>query len=283
MGAMKDTTSDATNIMKRLDEASAIGVRIVDFTGGEPTQHPRIIELLDYAGAKHFEKLNLSTNGMALGKSELLTAVKRNNVTCNISMDGATQQTVDKIRGSNVFRRLETVFGQLKSNNIPFSLRFSINKLNVHEVEDIIDYAASWKVKIDLEPTQKIGNAIENSLVIDEDEKRFVSKIIQRKKSEADIEIEESFTQKIPCDGGFHNLLTINAEDQAVSCLMISRSYKMKSPEERVSLVDYWAGVQKTKTKMRVFKPEFPQCPECEFLHICETGCHVTAHAKGCI
>lgn len=283
MGEMKETQNSAPNVKRRIDEAAELGVRILDFTGGEPTQHKDIVELIDYAGSKHFSVLNLSTNGMALAKRELFEAVHRNHVTCNISMDGATEQTVDRIRGKNVFRRLEEVLSRLDAHKIRFSLRFSINKVNMREIGAIIDYGERWGAKIDMEPTQKIGNAIENQLILDATEKADVAQEIAARKPHATIEIEESFTDQIPCDGGMSDLLTVNADDQAVSCLMISRSYAIPVPEQRVSLRQQWSKIQGLKTKMRDFKPVFPACKTCEYLHICETGCHVTAHAKGCI
>ena len=160
MGKMKETTNRYQNVVKRIDEAAGLGVEVLDFTGGEPTQHPEIISLIDYAGSKNFYTINLSTNGMAIGKNRLFDAILRNNVVCNISLDGASAETVDRIRGKNVFRRLEKVFAMLHENHCSFSLRFSINRMNCEEINEIIDYGERWGVKIDLEPTQKIGNAI---------------------------------------------------------------------------------------------------------------------------
>jgi len=53
-------------IKKDLDFAFRHGIREVDFSGGEPTVHPQLADLIQYAKRKGFEKICIITNGIAL-------------------------------------------------------------------------------------------------------------------------------------------------------------------------------------------------------------------------
>jgi MoaA/NifB/PqqE/SkfB family radical SAM enzyme len=48
---------------EHLDKYRAMGVRMVDFDGGEPTLNPELIPLVRYARAVGFERVNVTTNG----------------------------------------------------------------------------------------------------------------------------------------------------------------------------------------------------------------------------
>ncbi len=48
---------------EHLDHYRAHGVTMVDFDGGEPTLHPELIELVRYARAVGYERVNVTTNG----------------------------------------------------------------------------------------------------------------------------------------------------------------------------------------------------------------------------
>jgi MoaA/NifB/PqqE/SkfB family radical SAM enzyme len=48
---------------EHLDKYRALGVRMVDFDGGEPTLNPELIPLVRYARAVGYERVNVTTNG----------------------------------------------------------------------------------------------------------------------------------------------------------------------------------------------------------------------------
>jgi MoaA/NifB/PqqE/SkfB family radical SAM enzyme len=48
---------------EHLDKYRAMGVRMVDFDGGEPTLNPELVPLIRYARAIGYERINVTTNG----------------------------------------------------------------------------------------------------------------------------------------------------------------------------------------------------------------------------
>lgn len=268
-------------VLHRIEEARQLGVRILDLTGGEPTTHPQFCTILDVASGSGFERLNLSTNGLSLAKGNILPRLVSYQVHCNISLDGASAETVNGIRGKNVFRRLEQVFSILKERNVPFSLRFSINRLNAGEVREMLSYAEQWGVDADLEATQLIGNA-SKGVVLNSAEISEVQRTIREFKGGLFIHVEESFTGPYPCDGGFSDLLSLNTQGIGVTCLMITHENQRRNSDRRLSLQEMWEQIQGKKQEMRDFRPRFPECPSCQYYGLCATGCWVTAHSVGC-
>lgn len=273
-------------ILRRIKEAKDLGVQILDLTGGEPTIHPDFCAILDMAGRTGFERINLSTNGLSLAKSDILPHLETYNVHCNISLDGGTKETVDAIRGRNVFRRLEKVFIVLSDRGVSFAFRFSINKLNKHEIREMLMYAEKWGVNVDLEPTQLVGNASKD-ILLERTQALEVKQVIEELKPNLSIVVEESFTTPIPCDGGFSDLLSLNIQGVGVTCLMMkheeqkSHQFQVESIED-LSLATMWERIQEEKQQMREFRPAFSHCPDCEYYGLCQSGCWVTAHSVGC-
>ncbi|HTZ11839.1 MAG TPA: radical SAM protein [Candidatus Margulisiibacteriota bacterium] len=67
---LKEPNLDPSLIKKDLDFAFRQGIREVDFSGGEPTIHPHLGELIGYAKKKGFEKVCIITNGIALANKD---------------------------------------------------------------------------------------------------------------------------------------------------------------------------------------------------------------------
>lgn len=96
----KSKTKDMSVMDARriLDMAAKIGVKEVNFTGGEPFLHPDIIDIIEYAYNLHLWIL-LSTNGIYLKK--YAAALKRfeERIFISVSVDGM-EKTHDELRGS---------------------------------------------------------------------------------------------------------------------------------------------------------------------------------------
>ena len=57
-------------IKRDIDFAFRHGIREIDLSGGEPTIHPRLSELIRYAKGKGIEKVCIITNGIALANRD---------------------------------------------------------------------------------------------------------------------------------------------------------------------------------------------------------------------
>ena len=123
-----------------LGQAKDLGFRTICFTGGEVALYPHLEELIALVVDQGFT-FSLVTNGYRFQEKvlpflrpsrnrEKLTAV------C-FSLDGATPETHDALRGPGSFREVLEAATLCKLANIPFSLKSFISNLNKEELTDL--------------------------------------------------------------------------------------------------------------------------------------------------
>jgi MoaA/NifB/PqqE/SkfB family radical SAM enzyme len=96
----------AAQVTRALDDGVAAGMRSVWYTGGEPFQHPGILELADLALER--APLGILTNGMLIDDALAAALGERfraapYNLEIRVSLDGHDAATNDRVRGKGVF------------------------------------------------------------------------------------------------------------------------------------------------------------------------------------
>ena len=89
------STAEAKGVV---EELAAMQVFYVNVGGGEPTVRPDFWELLDYA-IDHNVGVKFSTNGIKLDPARAAQLARTDYVDVQISLDGATAQVNDQVRG----------------------------------------------------------------------------------------------------------------------------------------------------------------------------------------
>jgi molybdenum cofactor biosynthesis enzyme MoaA len=96
-------------IRDHLEQSVALGVKEYYFTGGEPFLHPEMTEILELTLA--YGPATVLTNGTVL-KDEWLTRLRRAeeasrySLEFRVSLDGATPEDNDPVRGAGTFERI---------------------------------------------------------------------------------------------------------------------------------------------------------------------------------
>jgi len=85
-----------------IDELQAMKVFYVNIGGGEPTVRPDFWHLLDYAVA-HQVGVKFSTNGIKIDQEKAARIAATDYVDVQISLDGATAEVNDEIRGGGSY------------------------------------------------------------------------------------------------------------------------------------------------------------------------------------
>ena len=83
----------------------------VNIGGGEPTVRPDFWELLDYA-VDHHVGVKFSTNGFRITPERAAQLAATDYVDVQISLDGATAEVNDAVRGAGHLRRRDAGDGQ---------------------------------------------------------------------------------------------------------------------------------------------------------------------------
>jgi radical SAM protein with 4Fe4S-binding SPASM domain len=126
------TTCASTPCTGVFGELAALGSFRLGLTGGEPLLRKDLLDVIDAATAHGLHPC-LTTNGLLLDEPLARELGRRELVWVNVSLDGATAATNDRVRGAGTFdevvRRLRAVRDHLR-----FTLAFTITRDSASEV-----------------------------------------------------------------------------------------------------------------------------------------------------
>lgn len=148
-GCQKNEFIEVEQLKNVLDTMLKLGLRQVNITGGEPLLHEKLLEIV-----KMFYENNvvmyLNTNGTLLTKEKSCELGKfKNYLYCSVSVDGALEETHDAIRGcKGAYNKAVTGIKELLNNQIPCEVIYTIQKRNLHELEEVIMLANQIGINI---------------------------------------------------------------------------------------------------------------------------------------
>jgi MoaA/NifB/PqqE/SkfB family radical SAM enzyme len=118
-----------------LDEFVSISATTnVIFLGGEPTLHPDLPAAIKYARGGGFGSITVDTNGYLF--HDILTRVSCQDVDFfSFSLDGATRETNDRIRGQGTYDTCIKGIERAVDKGFAASLIFTVSTMNIHELE----------------------------------------------------------------------------------------------------------------------------------------------------
>lgn len=118
---------------------------ILQISGGEPTLHPQIAEILTLAMSKGFRYVMLNTNGLRLLEDPALLALLagfKGGFEVYLQFDGFDEAASDHMRGSGVLAKKRAILDCLKANDIPTTLVVTVDqKVNGRQLGQIVGYA----------------------------------------------------------------------------------------------------------------------------------------------
>lgn len=119
-----------------IDELEAMQVFYVNIGGGEPTIRPDFWELLDYA-VEHHVGVKFSTNGSQITPERARQLAANNYVDVQVSLDGATPEVNDALRGEGSYAVALRALGHLADAGFTDAkLSVVVTRDNVHQLDD---------------------------------------------------------------------------------------------------------------------------------------------------
>ena len=118
-----------------LDEFASISTTTnVIFLGGEPSLHPDLAGAIKYAKDRGFVSITVDTNGYLF--HDILSRVSRQEVDFfSFSLDGATRETNDRIRGEGSYDICLEGIQKAVDKGFAASLIYTVSTMNIHELE----------------------------------------------------------------------------------------------------------------------------------------------------
>ncbi|MET9387112.1 mycofactocin radical SAM maturase [Streptomyces sp. NPDC002928] len=127
------TTAEAKAV---IDELEAMQVFYVNIGGGEPTVRPDFWELLDYATAHHVG-VKFSTNGVRITPEIARRLAGNDYVDVQISLDGATAEVNDAVRGAGSYDTALRALRNLADAGMKnFKLSVVCTRHNIPQMDD---------------------------------------------------------------------------------------------------------------------------------------------------
>jgi len=139
-------------IISLVDELYRLGMREVYFHGvGEPLMHPRITDILNYAGSKYPSlKMGIVSNGTLLDRG-IVQSVIRNRVKVRVSLHAADRRTWQEIhphdRTGLFDRTIEGIRSITEADPGLIELLFVIFRSNSSRIREMAELAGSLGVR----------------------------------------------------------------------------------------------------------------------------------------
>lgn len=152
------TTGEALDLVGQLHGA---GVFQINFGGGEPFLRPDFEEILAACHGKGIMTC-ISTNGTLLNPERVARLAASRLVAIQVSLDGASRQTCDAIRGQGVFDRAVEAVRLLAASSIPTSINTVLTAQNAGEIPALHELARSLGVSLRVSRFRPSGRGADN-------------------------------------------------------------------------------------------------------------------------
>ena len=120
----------------------------IALTGGEPFLKKELFPLIEYIEqSKYIWRIGILTNGTLIDEktTDKLKACRKLYY-IQVSLDGASQETNDLIRGKGSYEKAMNSLKILRKEGIKTRLMFTVHKRNYQEVSALIDFAIKEKI-----------------------------------------------------------------------------------------------------------------------------------------
>ena len=162
-GPSRDQGLETGRILSAIDQAVALGISRVFFTGGEPLARPDILDLCSHVVDRHRRELVVLTNGTMLKGKRLDTLARLASVDVStttpdgqdagpglrlqVSLDGASPEVNDPIRGAGSFDRIVEGIRAAVGAGISPTMTATILRHNIDDLEALVHLASSLSVR----------------------------------------------------------------------------------------------------------------------------------------
>ncbi len=187
--ADKQFTDNTEGIITLLKDARAAGTRVVEFTGGEATCHPKFGEILTEAYNLGYNLISILSNGLAWS-NEIFNIVVENapRTVVQIDLHGDNDQYVNWFMGTsipNITQRVKTNILNLHKAGVFLRVVTMVTPNNINQIENIADWVHSNDIeKYGISVITPMGRAdledSNNLLLKTERDAEGIAKVINR-------------------------------------------------------------------------------------------------------
>jgi len=159
--------------IEAIDKIADIGFKHLHLLGGEPLVRPDLIKLIAHARSKGL-RVTINSNGTLLNESKANQLIDVGVEQFTVSLDGATPEVNDLIRGKGSFARATSNLKMLvdlvhrKNSPMQTAIAFTLTKLNLHQLEQMLSLCSEIGVTgIDFMELYISGEAYKNQPLLE--------------------------------------------------------------------------------------------------------------------
>ena len=272
-----------TEFLSVIGQFAELGGQSLLITGGEPLlQKEKLYAIIKEARNQKIDRILINTNGTLITPKDA-SLFKENNINVGVSLDGATSETHEFIRGKASYEKALMGIRALRSADVNVVKGTTLMKPNLHEAADIIRLAKEIDVPtVDFVIVKPTGRAKTNQSALEftvDDLVTTMKTILETsKKTGIKTSFEElqsstrTFTRRDLCGAGL-GLLGLAANGDVYPCdALHDERLKAGSIRER-SLGDIWRNSPVLKAFQEMSVVNLEGCKDCEYKFICGNGC----------
>ena len=285
----KDLTTE--QMMYIIKKFTKTGIVCLDFSGGEPFLRKDFLKLVEFAFESGIQSLSIATNTLAITEQQADDLKKLQDkyrlIYLRLSLDGATKDTHEWLRGKDTFEKTLDKIAFLKDKGLNLrELNTVVSQKNYHEIPQIISIAKKFGIKTSvLLPLIPVGRAkhIQDYMITPEQWKQLC---IAKKDMEKEIGIEifadspvsttlneKNIGKTLPCMCG-QQFLGVLPDGRYTVCPIVSEGESSVFEQE---IDDFWAN-SKLICNIRDISKLTGKCSCCEYKELCRGGCRGLAH-----
>jgi mycofactocin biosynthetic radical S-adenosylmethionine protein MftC len=146
--------------MALVDELVSMQVFYVNIGGGEPTLRPDFLDLVEYAVSQRLG-VKFSTNGTTMTPGRARRYAGFDYLDIQVSLDGATPETNDPVRGEGTFQAAVRAMDRLAEADFgPFKLSVVVTRRNAVELDDLLALSSRYGAQLRLTRLRPSGRAV---------------------------------------------------------------------------------------------------------------------------
>jgi mycofactocin radical SAM maturase len=153
------TTAEALDLVEQVHQARVFQI---NFGGGEPFMRPDFEQILSACHTRGIMTC-ISTNGTLIDAERVARlSASKGLVAIQVSLDGATPETCDAVRGKGVFNRAIEAVKLLAKTSIPTSINTVLTTHNASEIPAMYELARSLGVSLRVSRFRPSGRGADN-------------------------------------------------------------------------------------------------------------------------
>ena len=285
LGALKNEL-DTQTWERLIEQAAALGIVQVHFTGGEPLVRKDVIQLIATARSVgiYSHLITAGVNADAARLSELRSAGLD---AIQISLQDTQAESNDWLAGSPSFEKKRATFLAAKRTGFPVTLNVVVHRHNIERIAEMIALAHDWEAdRLEIAHVQYLGWAFLNrrALLPSEEQVRLAESVVAEARAASScktqiIHVLPDYFQQLPkaCMGGWGRVyVTVNPDGTILPCQAARCIPNIEFPNAREdSLHEAWNSPAFGRFRGTDWMPE--PCRSCDRREVDFGGCRCQA------